>query len=407
MVVHRASPALQALIRVGWVFFLLAALVMLFLALPGLSTTFFRTMPASTALSIAQNISRWLSGILSILATLLSISLAVLVYWRKPDDPMAVFFSFYLLFYAVFMTGPIEIANAYWLPDQPDLALKLQSVFFTLPNLVLLLVFPNGRFSPRWTRVLVWLGGLFTLSVLFLDSSELLVPKTLPGKILLGLLYSLLLVSLAVQVYRYRFVYSQVERQQTKWAVFGVITWLVVIGLSSIPYYYLLLQPPGQPVPAWQPIVALFWFAGLSILPAAFTLAILRSRLWDIDFIVRKTLVYALLTGMLALSYFGIVTILQTAFAAASGHQSPAAVVLSTLAIAALFNPLRSRLQNQIDLRFYRQKYDSERALADFAAYSRRETDLTQLSNRLTATVQKTLNPESISLWQMRGKKSP
>ena len=186
-----------------------------------------------------------------------------------------------------------------------------------------------------------------------------------------------------------------------------MITWLVVIGLSSIPYYYLLLQPPGQPVPAWQPMVALFWFAGLSILPAAFTLAILRSRLWDIDFIVRKTLVYALLTGMLALSYFGIVTILQSAFAAASGHQSPAAVVLSTLAIAALFNPLRSRLQNQIDLRFYRQKYDSERALADFAAYSRRETDLTQLSNRLTATVQKTLNPESISLWQMRGEKSP
>ena len=160
---------LQKGIRAGWVIFLLAALVILLLALPGFGTGFFQIVTPSDVLSIVQYIARWLSGIFSLLATLLSIFLAILVYWRKPGDRMAIFFSFYLLFYAIFMTGPIEIANAYWLPDQPDLALKLQSAFFIFPNLILLLVFPNGRFNPSWTRAIVWLGGLFTIRVLFPD----------------------------------------------------------------------------------------------------------------------------------------------------------------------------------------------------------------------------------------------
>jgi hypothetical protein len=390
---------IQKVIQVSWVIFLLAALIVLLLAWPGLSINFFQPPDLTEALSIAQSIARWTSGILSILATLLSIALSVLVFWRKPHDPMAVFFSFYLLFYALFMTGPIESANAYWIPEQPELALRLQSIFFMLPNLVLLLIFPNGRFQPRWTQVLLWLGLIFTIGALFLDPGELIVPKTLPAQLLLGLLYSLLLASLSVQIYRYRSVYSHAERQQAKWAVFGILAWLFLIGLSSIPYYYLLLQPAGQPIPAWQPLVAPLWFVALFVLPAAFTVAILRSRLWDIDFIVRRTLFYGLLTGLLASVYFGAVTMLQSFFSAAIGHQSTAALVISTLAIAALFNPLRRRVQDLIDRRFYRQKYNAENALAAFAAEARSETDLEHLADRLAGTVQEALQPEHLSLW--------
>ncbi len=126
-------------------------------------------------------------------------------------------------------------------------------------------------------------------------------------------------------------------------------------------------------------------------------IAILRHRLFDIDIIIRRTLQYSVLSGVLALLYLGGVTLIQTLFF--SGQSSRVAVVVSTLVIAALFNPLRLRIQEVIDRRFYRTKYDAERVLARFAATARDEVEIDKLTQALLDAVQETMQPEKVSLW--------
>jgi hypothetical protein len=137
-------------------------------------------------------------------------------------------------------------------------------------------------------------------------------------------------------------------------------------------------------------------------IPITITFSILRYRLFDIDIIIRRTLVYGVLTALLALMYFSSVVLLQTLFATLGGEQSRTAIVLSTLAIAALSNPLRRRIQRGIDRRFYRSRYDSEKALLRFGERVRNEVNLDHLCTHLTATVDETLKPSSVSLWLKR-----
>ena len=137
--------------------------------------------------------------------------------------------------------------------------------------------------------------------------------------------------------------------------------------------------------------------AGLA-LPLALAVGILRYSLFDIDVIIRRTTSYAILTALLALVYFGSVVVLQRLLAPVTG-ESTAAVVLSTLLIAALFLPLRRRVQATIDRRFFRKKYDAEQVLARFAATARDETDLDALTAELVRVIQETMQPESVSVW--------
>jgi hypothetical protein len=260
-------------------------------------------------------------------------------------------------------------------------------------------LFPNGRFVPRFTRYLFFLPYLlFILVALFPDNQPFLA-------IGLPVLVAIAFGGLASQVYRYRQVSTPEERQQTKWVVAAMAIFVVSLIAGSV-------------IPALFPALAVgtigrFWYEYLNnatlgllvpaLIPLAIGISILRYRLWDIDVIIRKTLVYTTLTALLAMVYFGTVTLLQSALTGLTGSQSPLVIVFSTLLIAALFSPLRRRIQSFIDRRFFRSKNDAAQTLAQFAVTVRDEVDVERLSSVLLNVVEQTMQPEKTSLWLKKG----
>jgi len=204
------------------------------------------------------------------------------------------------------------------------------------------------------------------------------------------------------QVYRYLRVSSAVERLQTKWVVYGAGL-VLGIGIAGPLALQLLvpaisLSPPLAPADFAADAILNGGF-GL-VLPVTLAISILRYRLFDIDVIISRTLIYVVLTTLLAAAYFGSVLVLQNLFGALTGQgQSTLVTVLSTLVIAALFVPLRQRVQAAIDRRLYRRKYDAAHTLAAFGATLRDETNLDQLTTHLTDVVTETMQPATTSVW--------
>jgi hypothetical protein len=199
------------------------------------------------------------------------------------------------------------------------------------------------------------------------------------------------------QIYRYVRVSGPVQRQQTKWVVFGLAaTMLVVLGR----YVPILIFPSLSTSSSLYLLVSAYVYPlGLLLIPVTLGIAVLRYRLWDIDIIINHTLVYGLLTVILTAVYVGLVIGLQALLRGIISQDNSVAIVISTLAIAALFQPLRHRLQKIIDRRFYRSKYDAAKIIEAFSATLRNEVDLTTLSEQLAAVVQETMKPRHISLW--------
>jgi hypothetical protein len=182
-----------------------------------------------------------------------------------------------------------------------------------------------------------------------------------------------------------------VARAQLRWLAMGM-----GIGLG-IPFVAMLSVVITGRDFASANIDWTLWL--ILLLPLCIAIAITRYRLFDIDVIIRKTLVYTALSGLLGLVYFGMVVLLQSLFDSVSGQQSPIAIVISTLVIAALFAPLRRRVQNVIDRRFYRKKYDAQQVLAQFAVTVRDEMSLEALTAELVHVVQETMQPEHVGVW--------
>ena len=284
--------------------------------------------------------------------------------------------------------------------------------FFSIssPALMLLLFhFPTGATYPRWLAT--WMLPLSIAGAIagvisaltFIPRQELnlvnpiYVPMLAPLANLYGVVFSISMLAAFVSLaLRYRAGGTR-ERLQLKW-----LAWLLAIGVitslvtTAVPFET-VTSSIGLQIGVMIAIVLYIFWQGF---PAtAIGLAMLRHQLWDIDIIIRRTLVYSVLTVFLALFYFGSVIALQRLFTAVSGQSSSVALVISTLAIFALFTPLRRRVQDAIDRRFYRRKYDAAKTLAAFSATVRDETNLDNLTGELLAVVQETMQPEGVSIW--------
>jgi hypothetical protein len=271
-----------------------------------------------------------------------------------------------------------------------------------LGNVIVLLflyLMPNGRFSPRWAYIPL-IATLIIVNLMHSRTTGILSLSPQLASIVNVAIVGLVLFGASTQIYRYVRDTNAVEKQQTKWVIFGVLIFITNILSWVLVFGRTLPIPDGSPRILANLIgVAYGQYFSIPFLPVAITIAILRYRLWGIDALIRRTLIYLLLSGFLAFIYFGLVTILQSLFNSFSSQQSPFVIILSTLVIAALFTPLRRRLQDFIDRRFYRRKYNATQTLARFAHVARDEVNMDNLSANLVHVVEETMQPAEISLW--------
>lgn len=291
-------------------------------------------------------------------------------------------------------------------------------VLIVFPLFFVALLFPNGKpLTPRWR----WVIGYGIALVLFFYFLATFVQQWSPtngdgtaswtiqnpiGFIpqdVMDTIFSLwwgvalavlALLSALALVLRFRRA-DLVERAQIKWLLAAA----VLFAVSYVP----AIVTQGETTGYVAALLNLLFAVGVFAFPIAIGIAILRYRLWDIDVIIRRTVTYAIVVGLLLAVYFGSVILLQQVFASLTGERSEIITILSTLAIAALFIPLRNRVQNAIDRRFNRQRYDAQQVLTKFALTMRDETDLDALSAELLNAVNETMQPKSVSLWLSRG----
>ncbi|HEX5441243.1 MAG TPA: hypothetical protein VFW76_10185 [Ktedonobacterales bacterium] len=323
--------------------------------------------------------------------------LALLLLWRGGNDRMALFTAFTLLLFGVarFPDAPAALAAlhpAWWLPVMGLRYLGSACLSFFC------YLFPDGRFVPWWTRWVAFAWLLPQLPEFFAPGSwpdPLRYPPLLQAVGFLGFVLSVVVA----QVYRYRRVSTPVQRQQTKWVVFGLA--IALSGFLALTFLTPLLFPTTQPLSFSVPAFLAASYGVMLLVPVSLAIAILRRQLYDIDLLINRTLVYGSLTAILTGVYFLGVVGVQALIQAVTGVQkaSPLAIVASTLVVAALFQPLRRRLQRGIDRRFYRRRYDTARTLERLAATLRQEVDLQTLTDQLLHVVKDTMQPAHLSLW--------
>jgi hypothetical protein len=327
-------------------------------------------------------IVRLLSGLA---VTPLTIFVSILIMRRVPNNIIG---PLVILWAANIASGTLRTDLV--LPESWLAFLRVFSDVGWYAVVIIAIYFPTGR--SHWKRYEKWID-LLCGAVLLLVILQNIPPLAALQPLLreLGVLHVLLFILAPLSMFlRYRSAEVQ-ERQQMKWVVWGFALFI----MTAIPFKILTwtTESVGQEVnELYNRLV--FIFPAVTI-----GFAILRHKLYDIDIIIRRTLIYSVLSGLLALVFFGGVTVGQAVFRSIMGETSDLAIVVSTLAIAALFTPLRRRVQNAIDRRFYRRKYDAEQTLAQFAVLARDEVDVEKLKAALIGAVQETMQPRSVSVW--------
>lgn len=389
--------------RIVWVVLALLAIGLLFASLPSYFAYLHVTNITSIygpqlapgdvrelhRLGLSLDFYAWLNISVFLIVLLVWVSIGIVLFWRKSDDRMALLASLSLVLFPIVINTPIVGT----LPSLWTVPTECVEFFGDVCFALFLYLFPSGQFVPPWTRwlMIIWIAS--RASMYFFPN----IPFN--NSLLSAIPFAGILVSLVVlQIYRYRRVSTPTQRQQTKWVVFGFALAIGSFLIGTLLLFVLL--------PHFFPMSPLAYTIGqipftllLLVFPVSIGFAILRHRLWEIDRLISRTLVYGTLTIILALLYTGLVIGFQALLRGFISQTNDVAIVISTLAIAALFQPLRHRIQAIIDRRFYRRKYDAAKIVAAYSATLRQEVDLDHLRKHLLAVVQETMQPVHVSLW--------
>jgi hypothetical protein len=323
-------------------------------------------------------------------ADLVGLIVAGMVAWRRFSEVIGLITSLFLvLIVAGSPTNSTPVSQVF-----PQLLAPANVVafLFLLFMVVFLMTFPDGQVVPRRIARPFWVA-VVAYAVLFGVTEQFAVPSQnswMGGPLIFAFLFGL-----GSQIYRFRRVSGRVERQQIKLVLLA----LAVAILCSIPFTFFTMPsigPNGTPYDAVSVTVLVVAFL---LIPVGIGVAMLRYRLWDVDVLINRALVYGSLTLTILAVYVGGVIGLQALARAVTGQGSDLAIAVVTLAVAALFNPWRRRVQAFIDRRFYRHKYDAARVLSAFTVQLRDEVDLDVLSGDLARVLQETVQPSSVSLW--------
>ncbi len=337
---------------------------------------------------------------LNYVVALLCVLVGLAIAWRKADDRVA------WLAGVVLVTLPITLSLGGYSESWGYYGLPWRRIFFVAREglaqlglqavLLFVLLFPTGR------PVRPWLGRLYAVFAAgqgLLAAGQLLSDAEMIFTMQISLVAVMLPIELSGLAYRYWRLSTPLERQQIKWVVIGLSTWVALL-FGTLAAVAAADATPAAGV-VWLVASHIHLFA-LALVPLTLAFSVQRYRLWDIDRLVRRSLVYVLVTAALAGLYLGSVIVLQSALRAATGQtQSTVVTVLSTLLMAAAAGPLRTRVQRGLDRRFNRRHYDAARTLEAFGAAVQADTyaDLDGLSAQLVGVVQDTLEPEKVSLW--------
>lgn len=346
--------------RGGWIVLGAVAMFILILAIPG----FFTRRPMGNLgahlVFAPAPLMEWIHKVNlvgALFAVLLSYGSGALLFIKRKSDGMALFVAYYLVLHGLLTGGAVEMLEPLW----PQAAvvnsyLLLPAIIFPM-NMILLAIFPDGRFVPRWTRRLIpfsFLLVLFTASEV-LPSGYDPTQNQINPLILMGYagLMVILLAMVRAQIYRYRHVSSDLQRQQTKWVLYGFLSMITLFIIGTIPWEYTRTLPPGSMMPRWASLVESAWIMGGLSVPITLTISMLGYRLYQVDILINRTLVYAAMSVFVAGCYILIVGGLSLVF------QPNGNFVFSLLAtglVAVLFNPILQRLQRLVNRFLYGER---------------------------------------------------
>lgn len=356
-----AKPRWLPLAQGIWLMAFAAALIVAIMALPGYARLF--TLSQIQPLDAPPTFSAVMDAVIALASigiVTLCIALAVLLFLRKRTEPIVLLASFFLLAYGIAWGGALESAFTVWQSEQMRILANSIGTFITfMPVLLLLALFPSGQFVPSGMSWVVTASLVLSLFLFFIPPGVPYSPSL--ATVRDTTLTVLVLVGFSAQVYRYLKVSTAAERQQTKWFVYGLFLSIALGALASLTYPTVLNTPPGGLLPWWTPFGRLSWIAAMAIIPLSLTFGVMRYRMWGIDILLNRALVYGVLTAVIVGVFILIVALLGALF------QTSGNLVLSliaTAAVAILFQPLRERLQRGVNRFMYGERDDPYAVIA-------------------------------------------